>query len=197
MKNASLKKRILSFIFDNVIVLILITLVGLLFDQGRINELNKLLNSMLDLFIQKKITFSIFFNEATIIFQKLDIEKALVNVINIVFILIYFIIVPYIFDGVTLGKKIFKIKIVRNDKESLTMTNLIIRNIIDTGIIYTLISLMLLYILNAKSYFIISLILSVIQIILLLINVIMIKKRKDKKGLDDIISNTKTIEVNL
>ncbi len=195
MKKASLKKRILSFLFDNLIMIVIILLIGLLFDKGRINELNKSLNSMLDLFIQKKISFRIYFDEAAIIFHKLDLEKALLNVLNIFFILIYFIIVPYIFEGITLGKKIFKIKIVRNDNEALTMADLIIRNIIDTGIMYTLFSLMLSYILNSKVYFIISIIFSIIQITLLLINVIMIKKRKDKRGLDDIISKTKTVEV--
>ena len=195
MKNASLKKRIFSYIFDSLIIFVLISLVGLLFDKGRINELNKELNLMLDLFMQKKITFQVYFDEAAILFQKLDLEKALLNVLNIFFILIYFVIIPYIFDGITLGKKIFKIKIMRNDENNLTMANLILRNIIDTGIIYTLVSLMLSYILSSKPYFIISIIFSVIQIILLIVNVIMIKKREDKRGLDDIISNTKTVEV--
>ena len=54
MKNASLKKRIFSYIFDSLIIFVLISLVGLLFDKGRINELNKELNLMLDLFMQKK-----------------------------------------------------------------------------------------------------------------------------------------------
>ena len=195
MKKASLKSRIFSYIFDSLILFILIFLISLLFDQGRINELNKSLSDFFDLFVQKKITFDILFNEATIIFQKLDLEKALLNVLNIVLILFYFVIVPYLWDGKTLGKKIFKIKVVRNDSEFLTMKNLIVRNIIDTGIIYTLVSIILLYILSSKAYFIISISLSIIQIIILLVNVIMIKRRNDKRGLDDILSNTKTVEV--
>lgn len=194
MKKASLKSRLFAYLVDSIIVLLIMFLISKLISNEEITELNKNLNSIIELFIDKKINFSIYFSEISIIYQKLDVASALINVINALIIFIYFVVIPYFFDGKTIGKFIFKIKTIRNDKELLTFKNLILKNIIDTGLINMLISLILMYILSPKSYFISTQILVLIQIILLIISFNMIRKRKDKRGLNDIISGTKVIE---
>ena len=115
------------------------------------------------------------------------------SVINAVMIFIYFIFIPYFFDGKTVGKKILKIKTVRNDKECLSLKNLVIKNMIDTGLMYMLFSLMLIYILPGYSYFIFVIALSILQISLIVASICMIIKRKDKRGLNDILSGTKVV----
>lgn len=194
MKKASLKLRLFAYLVDNIIVLLIMFLISKIISNEEITELNRNLNSIIELFIDKKINFSIYFSEISIIYQKLDVASALINVTNALIIFIYFVVIPYFFDGKTIGKFIFKIKTIRNDKELLTFKNLILKNIIDTGLINMLISLVLMYLLSPKSYFISTQILVLIQIILLIISFNMIRKRKDKRGLNDIISGTKVIE---
>ena len=59
----------------------------------------------------------------------------MINIINCVIIILYFVVLPLYKNGQTLGKKIFKIKIVREDKEDLTANELIIRNIVVNGLL--------------------------------------------------------------
>ena len=92
-----------------------------------------------------------------------------------------------------LGKKLLKIKTIRNDKECLSLKNLVIKNMIDTGLMYMLLSIAFIYILPPTAYFTFTLFLSILQIGLIIASIVMIIKRQDKRGLNDILSGTKVI----
>lgn len=195
INKASLKKRLLAYLIDIVLIAIIVFLLGTLLPKNNnIDILNKELNDTTDRYFSKQINFSVYFNQVALIFKDLDEARIMYSVINAILIFIYFIFVPYFFDGKTIGKKILKIKTVRNDKECLSLKNLVIKNMIDTGLMYMLFSLALIYILPSMSYFIFTLVLSILQISLMTISVFMIIKRKDKRGLNDILSGTKVIE---
>lgn len=195
INKASLKKRLLAYLIDIVLIAIIVFLLGTLLPKNNnIDILNKELNDTTDRYFNKQIDFSIYFNQVALIFKDLDEARIMYSVINAILIFIYFIFIPYFFDGKTIGKKILKIKTVRNDKECLSLKNLVIKNMIDTGLMYMLFSLALIYILPSMSYFIFTLVLSILQISLMTISVFMIIKRKDKRGLNDILSGTKVIE---
>lgn len=195
---ASLGKRILAYLIDIILVFIIVILLEVLLPKNNnIEILNRELNETTDQFFGKQIDFSVYFNQTALIFRDLDKARIMYSVINGVLIFIYFIFIPYFFDGKTIGKKILKIKTIRNDQEYLSLKNLVIKNMIDTGLMYMLFSLMLIYILPGTSYFTFTLFLSIFQIGLIITSFIMIIKRKDKRGLNDILSGTKVIENNI
>lgn len=195
INKASFGKRILAYLIDIILVMVVVVLLETLLPRNNnIDILNKEFNDTTDRYFNKQIDFSIYFNQVALIFKDLDEARIMYSVINAILIFIYFIFVPYFFDGKTIGKKILKIKTVRNDKECLSLKNLVIKNMIDTGLMYMLFSLALIYILPSMSYFIFTLVLSILQISLMTISVCMIIKRKDKRGLNDILSGTKVIE---
>lgn len=192
---ASLGKRILAYLIDIILVFIIVILLeALLPKNNNIEILNRELNGTTDQYFSKQINFSVYFNQTALIFKDLDEARIMYSVINAVLIFIYFIFIPYFFDGKTLGKKILGIKTVRNDREYLSLKNLVVKNMIDTGLMYMLFSLMLIYILPGTSYFTFTLFLSIFQIGLMIASFVMIIKRKDKRGLNDILSGTKVIE---
>lgn len=192
---ASLGKRILAYLIDIILVFIIVILLeALLPKNNNIEILNRELNDTTDQYFSKQINFSVYFNQTALIFKDLDEARIMYSVINAVLIFIYFIFIPYFFDGKTLGKKILGIKTVRNDGEYLSLKNLVVKNMIDTGLMYMLFSLMLIYILPGTSYFTFTLFLSIFQIGLMIASFVMIIRRKDKRGLNDILSGTKVIE---
>lgn len=192
---AGLGKRILAYLIDIILVFIIVILLeALLPKNNNIEILNRELNDTTDQYFSKQINFSVYFNQTALIFKDLDEARIMYSVINAVLIFIYFIFIPYFFDGKTLGKKILGIKTVRNDREYLSLKNLVVKNMIDTGLMYMLFSLMLIYILPGTSYFTFTLFLSIFQIGLMIASFVMIIKRKDKRGLNDILSGTKVIE---
>jgi len=192
---ASLLRRIVAFLIDFVIItLIIVLFTNLLTQNNNIEVLNKEFNNTVN--NMGNVSFSVSFNQLALIYKDLDMEKIMYSVINALMIFIYFIFIPYFFDGKTIGKKILKIKTVRNDKECLSLKNLVIKNMVDTGLMYILFSLTLIYILPATSYFIFVIVLSILQISLIVASIFMIIKRKDKRGLNDILSGTKVINDN-
>lgn len=195
INKASLLKRLLAYLIDITLVFIIIILIETILPKNsNIEILNQELNQTTDEYFNKQINFSVYFNQMALIFKDLDKERIMYSVINAILIFIYFIFIPYFFDGKTLGKKIFKIKTIRNDKECLSLKNLVVKNMIDTGLMYMLLSLALIYILPDTSYFTFTLFLSIFQIGLVITSFVMIIKRKDKRGLNDILSGTKVIE---
>lgn len=189
---ASLLRRILAFLIDFALVTIVVVAISsLLPKNNNIDVLNREFNDTVS--NMENVSFSVSFNQMALIYKDLDQARIMYSVINAVMIFIYFIFIPYFFDGKTVGKKILKIKTVRNDKECLSLKNLVIKNMIDTGLMYMLFSLMLIYILPGYSYFIFVIALSILQISLIVASICMIIKRKDKRGLNDILSGTKVI----
>ena len=189
---ASLLRRILAFLIDFALVTIIVVAISsLLPKNNNIDVLNREFNDTVS--NMENVSFSVSFNQMALIYKDLDQARIMYSVINAVMIFIYFIFIPYFFDGKTVGKKILKIKTVRNDKECLSLKNLVIKNMIDTGLMYMLFSLMLIYILPGYSYFIFVIALSILQISLIVASICMIIKRKDKRGLNDILSGTKVI----
>lgn len=192
---AGLGRRILAYLIDIILVFIIVILLeALLPKNNNIEILNRELNDTTDQYFSKQISFSVYFNQTALIFKDLDEARIMYSVINAVLIFIYFIFIPYFFDGKTIGKKLLGIKTVRNDQEYLSLKNLVIKNMIDTGLMYMLFSLALIYILPGTSYFTFTLFLSVFQIGLMITSFVMIIKRKDKRGLNDILSGTKVIK---
>lgn len=189
---ASLSRRILAFLIDFALVTVIVVAISsLLPKNNNIDVLNREFNDTVN--NMENVNFSVSFNQIALIYKDLDQARIMYSVINAVMIFIYFIFIPYFFDGKTVGKKILKIKTVRNDKECLSLKNLVIKNMIDTGLMYMLFSLMLIYILPGYSYFIFVIVLSILQISLVIASIYMIIKRKDKRGLNDILSGTKVI----
>ena len=176
---ASLLRRILAFLIDfALITIIVVAISSLLPKNNNIDVLNREFNDTVS--NMENVSFSVSFNQMALIYKDLDQARIMYSVINAVMIFIYFILIPYFFDGKTVGKKILKIKTVRNDKECLSLKNLVIKNMIDTGLMYMLFSLMLIYILPGYSYFIFVIALSILQISLIVASICMIIKRKDK-----------------
>lgn len=189
---ASLLRRILAFLIDFALVTIVVVAISsLLPKNNNIDVLNREFNDTVS--NMENVSFSVSFNQMALIYKDLDQARIMYSVINAVMIFIYFIFIPYFFDGKTVGKKILKIKTIRNDKECLSLKNLVIKNMIDTGLMYMLFSLMLIYILPGYSYFIFVITLSILQISLIVASICMIIKRKDKRGLNDILSGTKVV----
>lgn len=189
---ASLLRRILAFLIDfALITIIVVAISSLLPKNNNIDVLNREFNDTVS--NMENVSFSVSFNQMALIYKDLDQARIMYSVINAVMIFIYFIFIPYFFDGKTVGKKILKIKTVRNDKECLSLKNLVIKNMIDTGLMYMLFSLTLIYILPGYSYFIFVIALSILQISLIVASICMIIKRKDKRGLNDILSGTKVV----
>ena len=194
---ASFGKRLLAFIIDSIIVTLIFTLFTYFIPESKnVETLNKQIGEVSQKFLNEEITNLEYFNQYGILAHSLDKEMFLPSLLNFVLLIGAFVIIPYYNKGQTIGKKLLKIKLVK-EEGNLSINDLIIRNVIINGFGYTLVGLTIMFLVNDNVYFITISILTFIQFLLVFISAFMVLYRHDKKGLQDIICKTSVIEENV
>ena len=187
-------KRFGAYLIDLLLLGLVLMVINFFIKQSDvIPTLNIDLANLNEQYLKNEISVNEYFNSYSSIIYRLDYERANQVGINILIILIYFVIIPVINKGKTFGLYIVGYKLSGVEKE-VSINKLFIRNLISNGILYSLGSLFAVYLLKDTSYFICIIILGIIQILLVIISAFMITYRKDKKGLQDILSKTEIIK---
>lgn len=119
----------------------------------------------------------------------------MMSIMGILCTLMYFVAVQYCFYGQTLGKKIMKIRVESNNGKELNIGNFLIRSLILNEILINIISLILLMILSKSSYITYSEIIYIITCTIETTILFTLVFNKDNRGIHDVISNTKVVEV--
>lgn len=123
------------------------------------------------------------------------------NIVIIFCIIMYYGVFQKYNNGQTIGKKLMKIKVVDNNtEENISLVNSLIRlipmyYIYIGGLLPLIINSILVFIGGKNSFMTVSLIVSYIFLIVSIVSFVFILVRKDKRGLHDILSNSKVIYV--
>lgn len=194
---ASFKKRLSAFIIDFIIFYLVSTMIiFVLPTSSKQVELSERLIDIEEKFLDEEIVFEDYIDEYKEIMPEYEKENIALNIVNLVFILGYFVIIPVMNDGQTIGKKLIKIKVKKED-DNLNTRDMILRNFVTTSLLQLMVSSTLVYIVDSNTYFIISLIVSFLQILLVIITTFMIIYRKDKNGVHDLLTKTSVVEVEI
>lgn len=130
---------------------------------------------------------------------KIDYSMLFNNIYYLVFSFLYFVLFAYFTNGQTLGKKLFKLKVVRQDGEKVKLSNLMLRTLLSGSSIFmgvniiVVIQLLLLMIPQNQAYFYAILFSSMISYIIEIIGFALLFS-KEHRSLDDIIGSTKVID---
>ena len=129
---------------------------------------------------------------------KIAKNSSISSAIYIIVTILYFGIFNLITDGQTLGKKLFKLKIVSSgsDDSKPNIVSYLIRSVLLYNTIYYLVSLIGIYTLNKENYYLVTNIVYQIQYYIQIIIICMVMLRADGRGLHDILAKTKVISIN-
>lgn len=183
-------RRFSAYLIDLMVIGMIFMIIYYFLPQNNVQSLNHDLVKINEQLLNKQITYQTYIDNFSKITYEIDKNQILFSGLNILLICFYFIIIPLINKGRTLGLYILGLKI-SEDGGKLNVNHLFLRNLIANGLLYMLGTLLLVHFLDYKAYFISITILGFIQILLVIIGTFMILYRKDKKGLQDIISKTK------
>ncbi len=193
---AETSKRIVAYIIDLLIILFAIAIIVNVKEKDqKVMQLRNDLNIVNELQANGELKFSEYFDRWTVINAQIDQECVIYSIFNILLMLVYFVLLPYVWNGQTVGKKIMRIKVVSNNEKKVTIVAYLIRNMVMNGLTQMILTLLFLYLLPSSMYFIFSSILTFIQLILVMISIFMILYKRDKRGLHDILSGTKVVVV--
>lgn len=183
-------RRFSAYLIDLMVIGMIFMIIYYFLPQNNVQSLNHDIVKINEQLLNKQITYQTYIDNFSKITYEIDKNQILFSGLNILLICFYFIIIPLMNKGRTLGLYILGLRI-SEDGGKLNVNHLFLRNLIANGLLYMLGTLLLVHFLDYKAYFISITILGFIQILLVIIGTFMILYRKDKKGLQDIISKTK------
>lgn len=194
-KNATFIQRLIALVID----LVMIMLVSSLFtvftvDMDNYQKLSDELISVEKQLEKGEITPTVYMSKSLDINYDLSRETALTTIVTIALSIVYFMIYQVKKNGQTLGKKLMKIRLVSNDEKDLTMNQVAVRSLIINCVLADILLLALALIGTKNIYMIGTITVEMIQYIIFFVIAIMVLSRKDKRGLHDLITNTKVIK---
>ena len=190
------KKRICAYLIDMFILFVFIGIGAMLTNVTENEKALRLeLSEMNEKAVMRETSITSYLFHLSEISQDIDREHVAVGFINLVFVFIYFVFIPYFMEGKTFGKALMKIHVVDESGGEATIHSLVIRNVVLNGLLYLFLSLLFIYIVPGILYLLMISILGIIQLALVIFSVFMVLYRKDGVGLHERLSHTRVVEV--
>lgn len=130
---------------------------------------------------------------------KLDLATSLTNVYYLIFYFLYFVVFAYFTDGQTIGKKMFKLRVVGNDSKKVKFSSLILRGLVNGSTLFMGVNIMIIMELlclllpQNEIYIYATAIVSMISYIIEIIALVLLFT-KSHRSLDDYVGKTKVVD---
>ncbi len=187
-------QRLVAYIIDVFILGIIISILGvIILPSNNVNTLRDEAAIEFDNYIAGETTNEVYVNRMMQIYYDIDHETIGQDIIQFTIYVLYFIVFQFRNNGQTIGKKIMKIKIVKNDKTPLTTDDLAKRSLIINGLLFAMITLLGIITLDKVTYFGVNAVIGFIQLSIIVISAFMVLYRKDGRGIQDLFAGTKVI----
>lgn len=182
-------RRLLSYLIDMGILLLIMILLKSIWWQ---NPYEIELANKNEQYLSEMITKEEYKISYTTLLHQIDKQDIGFNITTTVILGIWFIIIPHLNKGQTIGQKIMKVKTVG---DPLTLEQLVGRCVVINGLGYLLFMFIILYFTNDNIYQILINIFAFFQIIVVITHGFMVLYKKDYLGLADVITKTRIEEI--
>lgn len=115
------------------------------------------------------------------------------TIITLLCTLLYFSIIQYFLKGQTIGKKLFKLKVVPSSEKKISILNYLLRSLIVNDVFLNTVGLMFLVFASKNIYQQADNILQVLVSVVEAIIIFLVLTREDSRGLHDLLCHTKVI----
>lgn len=191
-------QRFLAFIIDIMLISSITSFIAFPFmDRDSIIKLQDSANEVVEKYMDKKISAKTYVTETTNITYQMARKNGIVTLINITLAILYFVVFQFYKNGQTIGKKLLRIRIVRDDEQGLTMNHMIFRSLIINSILIDMVLLGFITFSSEKIYFYGAGIFEFIQFILLATCGFMVMLGSKGRGLHDMIAHTRVIRTDI
>lgn len=192
-------KRLGAYFIDILIVTIIsVSISSIKSINYQYESYNDLYNEMVDVtekFQNKEIEEEEYTKKLTNLNYKIDKNSTLTTFISIACIIGYFVIFAYSQDGRTIGKRVFKLQVVKKDEGNLNLINYFLRSLVLNNLLFTIVRLISIMSMNKGTYITSMNILNSVQLIVQILIVISLLISKEGRGIHDYIAGTKVIDL--
>ena len=181
------------FFKDYAHILLIYSFINTNINVDKRNELNEeLTNFMLEI-SESEIYTEEQADKLLDIEYRIEKESMVVNSISLLVIIAYFVIFQFLNNGQTIGKKLLKLKVISDNNKKINILQIVLRTIIIYCVITELLNLIFINVFDKMTYLEISSTINMIRTIFIIVSMLFILYRKDKKGLHDLMSKTHVI----
>ena len=191
---AKFTKRILAFLIDIMIVSLISSVITYFIPVKNVEEHSKQLTETVESFEKSEINQKEYVEKVEKINYRISRETVLTNLISIAIYIIYFVVIPVYNKKQSFGKRIMKIKIENIERKNITANDLLFRAFIIYGILYNIITIILILLLKEQTFIITNRYLSYMYDIMLVVILLLVIIRKDGRGLHDFVGKTIVVE---
>lgn len=188
--------RIKAYVIDFVILLIALGLINILIPKtDYYNQLQADQNAILEDYMDGEIVFSEYVNSYGALFYQSALESQINYLVYFLFMIAYFVIVPFIWKGRTLGCYLCHVQVERFDQGMLHMWQLMVRYSVVFGLGYVLINNIAIAVLPSKYYFPIISVVAIFQFVVAIFSAITVLFKSEKRGLHELLSDTELTKI--
>lgn len=190
---ASFFDRLGCYLLD-VLLIFAISSVISVFIPSKGSDINKEITALTEKYTNGEVGSETFINEYQDLMYKYQKENYLTTVISVGLNFIYFVVFAYFNKGQTIAKKLTNIKVVDNKTgERPKFWQMLVRNIFIYSLLSNIIILILLF--TSKNNFIYCyMLVGGFDLMFVMITVMFVLYRKDKRGLHDMMACTKVVK---
>jgi len=194
MKKASFTLRLLAFLIDMIILIVISSILTQGLISKKTEKLNDKLQNSITEYTSGEITVDDYMTQVQDITYELQKTSFAANLVETLLFIAYFIVFQFLNKGQTLGKKLIKIKVVNEEDDEANIFQMIIRTLFVDQILINLLLVILVKVLTKSTYMQVYYIVTAIYYLFILVTCIMMLYRKDKLSLHDIMSRTKVVK---
>lgn len=191
---ASFFKRLGAFIIDYFIVIFIISMITMGFSSSATNNISKQASELISDYQNEKITAEEYTEEYSKLSYELQKSNISMNIVSITLYVGYFIIFATLNKGQTLGKKLFRIRVVNKENKDVKVWNMLVRSLLIYNLISAIFSVIFVNFLGVNTFTNIYMVIGYIEYFVMIVSFFMVTYKKDGRGLHDIIAGTNVIE---
>ncbi len=189
-------KRIKSFAIDFIILLAFFLLIQFLIPKtDYVKTLEAEQNAIMEDYFAHRINFTDYVSSYGKVFYESSKEGQVTYLIYLLFMLGYFVVLPFLWKGRTVGCFLSNVQIERFDQGKLHIWQLFIRYSIVFGLGYVFLNNLFLLLVPKSYYFISISVVAVFQFVVAIFSMFTVIFRKEKRGLHELLSNTEITKI--
>lgn len=188
--------RIKAYVIDFLLLALAFLIIQSLFPKtDYLKTLERDQNAIVEDYLAHRIDFEDYVKDYGHLFYEANMERRLPYVLYLCFMIGYFVLLPYLWKGRTIGCYLCNVQVENFHQGKLRLWQLFIRYSIVFGIFYVLCNNICLVILPSSNYFIAMSLLALFQFVLAFFSACTVLFQKEKRGLHELISNTELTRI--
>lgn len=194
MKKATFTNRLLAYLIDSIIVLLVSSIIAIPLTSKKIESLEKELKTITKEYTNQNIDMNTYLEKTQDLNYQIQKCSVSTNVVYLIVSIIYYVVFQYLNKGQTLGKKILKIKVVNKEGNTPSLYQMILRTFITNQIFTYLVTILLVLLATKEQFLSLYQTLNSLATIFIIVSALMILYTNNLQGLHDKMAKTLVVK---